>query len=154
MTGVQTCALPIYLHGWKRASSCTVSPVAWLIFLEAVVTSSRLLQHFDSGVEQLRRIRHLLPLHWVPDPFNRLIGHPGLVALLALLHKTFSTSLPYHPWFLTNWQNGFASTISLQSVMLADNFVHTQTFVRVVLFGTVVMYFLIVRRPNFERMSP
>ena len=73
---------------------------------------------------------YLLALHRVPNLLNESIGPFGLVALLALLHKTFSTALPYHPIFLPTWQNGFSMTISLQNMMLADNLVHSQTLVR------------------------
>ena len=54
-----------------------------------------------------------------------------MAALLALLHKTFSTTLPYYSTFLPIGQNGFSPAIGLQSMMLADNLVHSQSLLRV-----------------------
>ena len=73
----------------------------------------------------------MLALHRVLYLLNGSIGPFGLVALFALSHKTFSTALPCYPTFWPIGQDGFTPTIGLQSMMLADNLVHSQSLFRV-----------------------
>ena len=121
----------VYLHVRQHAFASAFGLMAWLKSLEAVIAAFPSPQHLYGGVQKLGGVGDRLALHWVPDFLNRLIGTFGVAALLDLLHKTFSTALPCYPTFRPVGQNGFTPAIGLQSMVLADNLVHSQSLFRV-----------------------
>ena len=120
----------VYLHVRQHSVAWTLGLMAWLKSPEATVAALPSPQHLYGGFQQLRGICDRLALHWVTNFRNGLIWTFAL-PLSALLHKAFSTAWPRCSNFLHTWQNGFSPAIGLQSMMLADNLVHSQTLVRV-----------------------